>query len=94
MKNEEMIYLTAAKGKRPKTIPIVIEIQMVIPRGFKKLHDKYGFEGICKNAELSAQSTVMPITDLGFDAAIHMSDLLIPVEAMGVKVNTLSKVLR
>ena len=86
MKNEEMIYITAAKGKRPKTIPIVIEIQMVIPPGFKKLLDKYGFEGICRNAELSAQCTVMPITDLGFDAAIHMSDLLIPVEAMGVKV--------
>jgi len=86
MKNEEMIYITAAKGERPKTIPIVIEIQMVIPPGFKKLLDKYGFEGICKNAELSAQCTVMPITDLGFDAAIHMSDLLIPIEAMGVQV--------
>lgn len=60
MKNEEMIYITAAKGKKPKTIPIVIEIQMVIPPGFKKLYDKYGFEGICKNAELSAQCTVMP----------------------------------
>jgi len=86
VKNGEMIYLTAAKGERPKTIPIVIEIQMAICPGFKKLQKKYGFEGICRNAELSAQCTVMPITDLGFDAAIHMSDLLIPVEAMGVQV--------
>ena len=86
MQSEEMIYLTAAKGKRPRTIPIVIEIQMAVCPGFKKLQNKYGFEGICKSAELSAQCTVMPITDVGFDAAIHMSDLLIPVEAMGVQV--------
>ena len=86
MKSEEMIYLTAAKGERPKTIPIVIEIQMAVCPGFKELQKRYGFEGICKNAELSAQCTVMPITDLGFDAAIHMSDLLIPVEAVGVQV--------
>jgi uroporphyrinogen decarboxylase len=86
MKNEGMIYLTAAKGERPETIPIVIEIQMVVCPGFKELQNKYGFEGICRNAELSARCTVMPIDDLGFDAAIHMSDLLIPVEAMGVRV--------
>ena len=81
-----MIYLSASKGKRPKTIPIVIEIQMAVCPGFKKLVAHYGFEGICKNAELSAQCTVMPVTDLGVDAAIHMSDLLIPIEAMGVEV--------
>ena len=86
MQNEKMIYLTAAKGERPETIPIVIEIQMVVCPGFKELQIKYGFEGICKNAELSAQCTVMPVKDLGVDAAIHMSDLLIPVEAMGLKV--------
>jgi uroporphyrinogen decarboxylase len=86
MKNEEMIYITAAKGERPKTIPIVIEIQMAVCPGFKKLQNKYGFEGICKNAELSAQCTVMPVNDLGVDAAIHMSDLLVPVEAMGIQV--------
>jgi len=87
MPREEMIYLTAARGERPKTMPIVIEIQMVVCPGFKELQKKYGFEGICRSAELSAQCTVMPIDDFGFDAAIHMSDLLIPVEAMGVRVH-------
>jgi len=86
MKNEEMIYITAARGKRPKTIPIVIEIQMVVSPGFKKLLDKYGFEEIFNNAELSAQCTVMPINDFGFDAAIHMSNLTNIIEALGVQV--------
>jgi len=81
-----MIYIAAAKGKKPETIPIVIEIQMAVCPGFKQLVQKYGFEGICRNAELSAQCTVMPVNDLGVDAAIHMSDLLIPVEAMGLEV--------
>jgi len=87
MKNENMIYFAAAKGERPDKIPIVIEIQMAVCPGFKKLVKCYGFEGICRNAELSAQCTVMPVHDLGVDAAIHMSDLLIPVEAMGIKVH-------
>lgn len=87
MKNQEMIYITAARGEKPKAMPIVIEIQMAVCPGFKKLQSKYGFEGICRNAELSAQCTVMPVDDLGVDAAIHMSDLLIPVEAMGLQVN-------
>ena len=86
MHNEEMIYLKAARGERPDTIPIVIEIQMAVCPGFKELQKKYGFEGICRNPELSAQCTIMPVTDLGVDAAIHMSDLLIPVEAMGIRV--------
>jgi uroporphyrinogen decarboxylase len=81
-----MIYMTAAKGQRPEKIPVVIEIQMAVCPGFKKLQKEYGFEGICKNPELSAQCTIMPIDDLGVDAAIHMSDLLIPVEAMGFQI--------
>jgi len=85
MRNDEMIYIMAARGRRPKTIPIVIEVQMAVCPGFKKLVARYGFEEICKHAELSAQCTVMPVTDLGVDAAIHMSDLLMPVEAMGVQ---------
>ena len=66
-----MIYLDAARGTRPQTIPIVIEIQMAVCPGFKKLVKQYGFEGICRNAELSAQCTVMPITDLGVDVTVE-----------------------
>jgi len=87
MENDKRIYLAAARGERPDTLPIVIEVQMAVCPGFKQLVQKYGFEGICRNAELCAQCTVMPVNDLGVDAAIHMSDLLIPVEAMGFAVS-------
>ncbi len=87
MKKNEMIYLAAAQGKKTGKIPIVIEIQMLVCPRFLELEKKYTFEGICKNPELSAQVTVMPIDDLGLDAAIHMSDLSILLEAFGAEVN-------
>jgi len=87
MEKEKMIFMKAARGQRPETIPIVIEVQMLVSPGFKKLLNQYGFDGIINNAELSAQVTVMPIDDFGFDAAIHMSDLLYPTKAMGFKIH-------
>ena len=91
MKKEEMIFMKAARGQRTETIPTVIEIQMVVSPGFKKLMSQYGFDGIVNTAELSAQATVMPIDDFGFDAAIHMSDLLYPTQGMGLKLHQTNK---
>ncbi|MDP6180601.1 MAG: uroporphyrinogen decarboxylase family protein, partial [Desulfatiglandales bacterium] len=86
MNNEEMIYVSAARGRRPKTIPIVIEIQSVTAPSNKKLREKYGPENVWRNPELSAQCTIAPINEVGYDAAIHVSDLSILIDAMGLKV--------
>lgn len=87
MEIKDTLYMRAARGEKTERMPIVIEIQMLVCEGFKRLEEKYGFEGICRNAELSARCTVMPINEFGFDAAIHMSDLSILLEAFGAKVN-------
>lgn len=91
MKNEEMPYIQASQGKRPQTMPIVIEIQSVTAPSNKKLREKYGPENVWKNPELSARCTVAPITEVGYDAAIHVSDMSILLEAMGLEVQPSEK---
>lgn len=49
-----------------------------------EIRNKYSFLEMCKTPELAARITMQPIEAFGFDAAILFSDILIPVEAMGV----------
>jgi len=51
---------------------------------YQKIRGNNSFLTMCKTPELAAQVTLMPIEQLGVDAAILFSDILIPVEAMGV----------
>ncbi|MGE5700729.1 MAG: uroporphyrinogen decarboxylase [Deltaproteobacteria bacterium] len=51
---------------------------------YQKVRGKNSFLTMCKTPELAAQVTIQPVERLGVDAAILFSDILIPVEAMGV----------
>jgi uroporphyrinogen decarboxylase len=51
---------------------------------YQNLKKKYSFEEICKIPEVACEATMGPITDFNFDAAIVFSDLLFPLEAMGM----------
>src|SRR5687768_8177553 len=52
---------------------------------YRAIRGTIGFLDLCKNPDLAAEVTVQPITRLGVDAAIIFSDILIPVEAMGIQ---------
>src|SRR5437016_4559665 len=52
--------------------------------GYRALREKYDIFTIAKTPELCAQVTVMPIDELGVDAAVMFADIMLPIEAMGV----------
>ncbi len=52
---------------------------------YRKLREKYGFLELCKNPELAAEITLMPLRRFPLDAAIIFADLMTPLEAAGVK---------
>jgi uroporphyrinogen decarboxylase len=51
---------------------------------YHTLRKKYSFLEMCKNPEIAAQVTLQPIEKFKLDAAIIFSDILIPLEPMGV----------
>ncbi len=52
---------------------------------YRKLRERYGLLELCKNPELAAEVTLMPLRRFPLDAAIIFADLMTPLEAMGVK---------
>lgn len=51
---------------------------------YQELRKKYSFIELCKKPEIACEATMGPIRDFDFDAAILFSDLLFPLEAMGM----------
>src|SRR5258705_6615978 len=51
---------------------------------YQALRAKHSFMDLCKQAELAAEVALGPVLDFDFDAAILFSDLLFPLEALGM----------
>ena len=51
---------------------------------YRAVREKVGFLELCRSPELIARVTVAPIDEIGFDAAILFSDILIHLPAMGL----------
>ncbi len=51
---------------------------------YQALRQKHSFMELCKNSELAAEVAWGPVQDFDFDVAILFSDLLFPLEALGM----------
>ncbi len=51
---------------------------------YQELREKNSFIELCKKPEVACEVTMGPIRDFDFDSAILFSDLLFPLEAMGM----------
>jgi uroporphyrinogen decarboxylase len=51
---------------------------------YQRLRARHEFIELCKNPQLACEVTLGPVEAFGFDAAILFSDLLFPLEALGM----------
>ncbi|NUU80210.1 uroporphyrinogen decarboxylase [Paenibacillus xylanilyticus] len=51
---------------------------------YRKIKEKYSLLEICRQPELAAEVTLMPVRKLGVDAAILYSDIMNPVASLGI----------
>jgi uroporphyrinogen decarboxylase len=51
---------------------------------YRAIRKKHSLVEICKIPEVCAEVTLLPIEQFGFDAAIVFSDIMIPLEPMGI----------
>ena len=81
MKND--LFLRALKGESVDRPPVWMMRQAgrYLP-DFMKLKAKYDFFTRCRTPELATEITVMPIHQIGTDAAILFSDILVVPQAM------------
>jgi uroporphyrinogen decarboxylase len=54
---------------------------------YRAIRKKVSFLDLCHNPELCTEVTLQPIDALGVDAAILFSDILVPIEPMGMKLD-------
>ncbi len=79
-------FLKACRGEKTDYTPVWFMRQAgrYLPE-YQKIRGKVTFLELCKNPDLATEVTLQPIDIFGFDAAILFSDILIPLEAMNLK---------
>ena len=82
------IFLDTIQGKKTSRPPVWFMRQAgrVLPN-YLKLREKHTFSELMHSPQLAAEVTLMPVYDLGVDAAILFSDILVIPAALGMNLN-------
>jgi len=85
LKND--LLLRALNGQHVERPPVWMMRQAgrYLP-DFRKLKDKHDFFTRVRNPEMATEITIMPVHQVGVDAAILFSDILVIPQAMGIEI--------
>jgi uroporphyrinogen decarboxylase len=85
LKND--LLLRTLKGQQTERTPVWMMRQAgrYLP-DYMKLKEKYSFFERCQTPELATEITIQPVEQIGVDAAIIFSDILVVPQAMGLEV--------
>jgi uroporphyrinogen decarboxylase len=78
-------FLRACRGEPVDATPVWFMRQAGRSfSAYRALRERYGILELAKTPELCAEVTLMPVRELGVDAAVLFADIMLPLEPMGV----------
>jgi uroporphyrinogen decarboxylase len=78
-------FLRACRGEEVDFTPVWFMRQAGrYLSGYKKVRSKYSVLEIAKTPSACEEVTLMPVKELGVDAAVMFADIMLPLEGMGV----------
>lgn len=83
--SETPVFLKACRREPTEYTPMWIMRQAGrYQKEYRAIREKVSFVELCKNPELAAQVTLLPVEQLGVDAAIIFADILLILEPLGI----------